>query len=125
MVEETLYQTAMTIQCKLRFSPLSFLVFDSLCSPAKHILGNDPSTLVVDSLKGLCELNRQVALDLANRGAIGISARYRPPNEISRVSKVVYLASPDPSKVALICGGGSGHEPAHAGFVGDGILAGT
>lgn len=32
---------------------------------------------------------------------------------------VVYLSSRDRSKVALICGGGSGHEPAHAGFVGE------
>lgn len=31
---------------------------------------------------------------------------------------VVYLKSQDTSKVALMCGGGSGHEPAHAGFVG-------
>lgn len=33
-------------------------------------------------------------------------------------NKVVYLADQDKSKVALICGGGSGHEPSHAGFVG-------
>ncbi|HEO0030184.1 TPA: dihydroxyacetone kinase subunit DhaK [Streptococcus agalactiae] len=26
-------------------------------------------------------------------------------------------------KVALICGGGSGHEPSHAGFVGEGMLS--
>lgn len=26
------------------------------------------------------------------------------------------------NKVALICGGGSGHEPAHAGFIGAGML---
>ncbi len=26
------------------------------------------------------------------------------------------------NKVALICGGGSGHEPAHAGFIGEGML---
>ena len=26
-------------------------------------------------------------------------------------------------KVAIISGGGSGHEPAHAGFVGDGMLS--
>ncbi|KAF4570084.1 Dihydroxyacetone kinase 2 [Pleurotus pulmonarius] len=31
---------------------------------------------------------------------------------------VVYLDSLDRSKVALLCGGGSGHEPAHAGYVG-------
>ncbi|WP_025771017.1 dihydroxyacetone kinase subunit DhaK [Thioalkalivibrio sp. HK1] len=36
--------------------------------------------------------------------------------------KVVYRADRDPSKVALISGGGSGHEPAHAGFVGRGML---
>lgn len=28
----------------------------------------------------------------------------------------------DKSKVALVCGGGSGHEPSHAGFVGQGLL---
>ncbi|NDG56767.1 MAG: dihydroxyacetone kinase subunit DhaK, partial [Betaproteobacteria bacterium] len=29
---------------------------------------------------------------------------------------------PKPGKVALISGGGSGHEPLHAGFVGFGML---
>jgi len=36
--------------------------------------------------------------------------------------KVVHRADADPAKVALISGGGSGHEPAHAGFVGPGML---
>ncbi|MCR9215040.1 MAG: dihydroxyacetone kinase subunit DhaK [Proteobacteria bacterium] len=36
--------------------------------------------------------------------------------------KVVLRADWDKSKVALISGGGSGHEPAHAGFVGRGML---
>jgi len=36
--------------------------------------------------------------------------------------KVVYRRDWDKSKVALISGGGSGHEPAHAGFVGSGML---
>lgn len=36
--------------------------------------------------------------------------------------KVVYRADWDKSKVALVSGGGSGHEPAHAGFVGKGML---
>ena len=36
--------------------------------------------------------------------------------------KVVVRADWDKSKVALISGGGSGHEPAHAGFVGRGML---
>ena len=36
--------------------------------------------------------------------------------------KVVCRADWDMSRVALISGGGSGHEPAHAGFVGPGLL---
>ncbi|NBB49296.1 DAK2 domain-containing protein [Rhizobium sp. CRIBSB] len=36
--------------------------------------------------------------------------------------RVVVRADRDKSKVALVSGGGSGHEPAHAGFVGSGML---
>lgn len=36
--------------------------------------------------------------------------------------KVVVRTDWDASKVALISGGGSGHEPSHAGFVGQGML---
>ncbi|MBT5264154.1 MAG: DAK2 domain-containing protein [Rhodospirillaceae bacterium] len=36
--------------------------------------------------------------------------------------RVVARADWDKSKVALVSGGGSGHEPAHAGFVGPGML---
>lgn len=36
--------------------------------------------------------------------------------------RVVVRADWDRSKVALVTGGGSGHEPAHAGFVGRGML---
>ena len=36
--------------------------------------------------------------------------------------KVVTRTDWNPSKVALISGGGSGHEPSHAGFVGPGML---
>ncbi|MGU3463450.1 dihydroxyacetone kinase subunit DhaK [Methylobacterium sp. C33D] len=37
--------------------------------------------------------------------------------------RVVLRAAPDPGTVAVISGGGSGHEPAHAGFVGPGLLS--
>jgi len=37
--------------------------------------------------------------------------------------KVILRRQLDKSKVALISGGGSGHEPAHAGFVGPGLLS--
>ncbi|WP_353475340.1 dihydroxyacetone kinase subunit DhaK [Salipiger sp. H15] len=36
--------------------------------------------------------------------------------------RVVLRSGWDKSKVALVSGGGSGHEPAHAGFVGEGML---
>ena len=36
--------------------------------------------------------------------------------------KVVVRKDWDKSKVALVSGGGSGHEPSHAGFVGEGML---
>ncbi|KIY51925.1 dihydroxyacetone kinase [Fistulina hepatica ATCC 64428] len=63
----------------------------------KHFL-NSAETLVVDSLAGLCAVNPALALD--------------------RQNKIVHIASHDRNKVSLLCGGGSGHEPAHAGFVG-------
>ena len=37
-------------------------------------------------------------------------------------SEVIARRDPDKSKVALISGGGSGHEPSHAGYVGFGLL---
>ena len=36
--------------------------------------------------------------------------------------KVVVRSDWDKGKVALVSGGGSGHEPSHAGFVGKGML---
>ncbi|KAG8950773.1 Dihydroxyacetone kinase 2 [Tulasnella sp. 424] len=36
---------------------------------------------------------------------------------------VLYKRNPPQDQVSLISGGGSGHEPAHAGFVGDGMLS--
>jgi triose/dihydroxyacetone kinase / FAD-AMP lyase (cyclizing) len=36
--------------------------------------------------------------------------------------RVVLRAELEPGKVAVVSGGGSGHEPAHAGFVGPGLL---
>ncbi|MFT4147749.1 MAG: dihydroxyacetone kinase subunit DhaK [Micrococcaceae bacterium] len=45
------------------------------------------------------------------------------PDTIEQVPDTFVLKQKDIKKqVALISGGGSGHEPAHAGFVGDGML---
>src|SRR5580704_5186804 len=49
------------------------------------------------------------------------------PGELARLDgfpevKVVLRADWDRTKVAVVSGGGSGHEPAHAGFIGRGAL---
>ena len=45
-----------------------------------------------------------------------------PELELIPKYKVIKKKTPNPNKVSLISGGGSGHEPAHAGFVGKGML---
>ncbi|KAK3056243.1 hypothetical protein LTR09_002750 [Extremus antarcticus] len=59
--------------------------------------------VVLLGLENLVARNKHLALDTAN--------------------KVVYSKTHQPSKVTLISGGGSGHEPAWSGYVGDGMLA--
>ncbi|WP_030105495.1 dihydroxyacetone kinase subunit DhaK [Actinoalloteichus caeruleus] len=70
----------------------------------KKIL-NDPSTVVTDALRGLA---------LAHPELLRVST---DPAVVTRVE-------PSPSgAVAVVSGGGSGHEPLHSGFVGPGMLA--
>lgn len=64
---------------------------------------NAPADVVVESLRGMAAAHPELRIDLEHR--------------------VVYRAdAPVPGKVALISGGGSGHEPLHGGFVGPGML---
>jgi dihydroxyacetone kinase-like protein len=65
---------------------------------------NDPSDLVKESLAGLA-------------AAHGDLLRYDASAQI-----VVRADAPVRGKVALVSGGGSGHEPLHGGFVGRGML---
>ena len=51
----------------------------------------------------------------------GIAAAH-PELEFIKKYKVITKKHIDEDKVTLISGGGSGHEPAHAGFVGEGML---
>ena len=67
---------------------------------------NGKDTLVTDAIDGLLETSGGALTRLDGYPHI----------------KVVCRADWDKSKVALISGGGSGHEPAHAGFVGAGML---
>ena len=65
---------------------------------------NDPADVVRESLAGLA-------------AAHGDVLRYDASAQI-----VVRAGAPVPGKVALVSGGGSGHEPLHGGFVGRGML---
>ncbi|KAK1314764.1 putative 3,4-dihydroxy-2-butanone kinase [Acorus calamus] len=69
---------------------------------------NDPNDVVTEFIEGLVETYPGLQyLD----GFPGIKVVLR-----ADVVGTTY------DKVAVICGGGSGHEPAHAGFVGEGML---
>lgn len=67
---------------------------------------NGKDTLVTDAIDGLLQTSGGTLIRLDGYPHI----------------KVVCRTDWDKSKVALISGGGSGHEPAHAGFVGAGML---
>ncbi len=45
-----------------------------------------------------------------------------PELELIRKFKIIKKKNIDKNKVTLISGGGSGHEPAHAGFIGEGMI---
>ncbi|GGN98258.1 dihydroxyacetone kinase subunit DhaK [Saccharibacillus kuerlensis] len=59
--------------------------------------------------------------DLVMEMCSGIALAH-PELEFVQKYKIVKKKQPNTNKVTLISGGGSGHEPAHAGFVGKGML---
>ncbi|WP_329579998.1 dihydroxyacetone kinase subunit DhaK [Kitasatospora sp. NBC_01250] len=64
---------------------------------------NTPESVLDDTLAGIAAAHPELTVDRANR--------------------VIHRAdAPRPGKVAVISGGGSGHEPLHGGFVGPGML---
>lgn len=67
--------------------------------------------------------DRKQLVNDAIEGVI-VSSRFRNLTrlDIDPAIRVVVRSDWDKSKVAIISGGGSGHEPAHVGFVGKGML---
>lgn len=57
--------------------------------------------------------------------ALRALVRGTPQLSLIDSERVVYNNQHDPARVAVISGGGSGHEPAWAGYVGDGMLSGA
>ena len=66
---------------------------------------NDPANVVAESLRGLAAAHADI-----------LRVQYDP-------DVVIRAGAPVAGKVAVISGGGSGHEPLHGGFVGHGMLA--
>ncbi|MGV9269783.1 dihydroxyacetone kinase subunit DhaK [Kitasatospora sp. NPDC003701] len=64
---------------------------------------NTPESVLEDALAGVAAAHRELTVDIANR-------------------VITRAVRPAASKVALVSGGGSGHEPLHGGFVGPGML---
>ena len=53
---------------------------------------------------------------------VGVAAAH-PDLKVDHANRIIYRGEPTKKgKVALISGGGSGHEPLHGGFVGRGML---
>jgi dihydroxyacetone kinase len=103
---------ARTQQCRVRRTKLPKRVTtttnNNKLTPtpsAKHFI-NDPTHLVQSALLAVTQTNPTTALDAEN--------------------KVIYLR-PDAAKpqVSLVSGGGAGHEPSFAAFVGPGLLSGA
>ncbi|WP_406290120.1 dihydroxyacetone kinase subunit DhaK [Streptomyces sp. NBC_00209] len=69
-----------------------------------RMLINVPETVVADALRGMAASHPGLTVDVENR-------------------VVVRRDAPVAGQVALVSGGGSGHEPLHAGFVGPGMLS--
>ena len=64
---------------------------------------NTPDSVLADSLRGLEAAHPELRID--------------------HDARVVFRATPKPAgRVALVSGGGTGHEPLHAGYVGPGML---
>jgi len=60
--------------------------------------------------------------DVLAEALVGLAAA-EPLLNVDKKNRIVYRATPkDQGKVALISGGGSGHEPMHGGLVGFGML---
>jgi dihydroxyacetone kinase len=59
--------------------------------------------------------------NLVNRSIKGIIATHTGLSLIP-ATRVVYDPNHDPRNVSVVSGGGSGHEPAYAGYVGKGML---
>ncbi|EDY57147.1 MULTISPECIES: dihydroxyacetone kinase subunit DhaK [Streptomyces] len=68
------------------------------------MLINSPQTVVADALRGVAAAHPQLDVDVERRVVVRRDAR-------------------EGGRVGLVSGGGSGHEPLHAGFVGYGMLS--
>jgi dihydroxyacetone kinase len=89
------------MSCNSKSRPCSSCNTNS--TTAKHFI-HDPSHLVTTALLSIPHTNPSVQCDIAN--------------------KIIYRKN-GASQVSIVSGGGSGHEPSFASFVGAGLLSGA
>src|SRR5690625_3502591 len=65
---------------------------------------NDPNQVVTDMIKGM------------------ITAFPNTLKQVEQTTVITRVDAPVANKVGIVSGGGSGHEPAHAGYIGKGML---
>lgn len=84
--------------------PIILTIFLAMSSKPKKII-NDPADSVGEFIQGLL---------------------LQYPNHLCKLANQdVVLAASRPPQVQLLSGGGSGHEPSHAGWIGKGMLSGA
>lgn len=87
----------------------------------RHLF-NDPSELLQANLRSSTLLNPALSYDSTSKSV------YLPSNTTDNLSSSPNTRANQKSrrkKVKLIAGGGAGHEPAHGGYVGQGMLDGA
>ena len=75
---------------------------------------NVPTDSVKETIHGLLSAHPNTLSKLSIHDVV-IHSKFNPNSPVYDVSNF--------NKIALLSGGGSGHEPAHAGFIGDGMLS--
>ena len=63
---------------------------------------NDPKDVVSEMMQGIVAENKNLSME--------------------KETQIIFKNNIDQDKVTIISGGGSGHEPTHAGYIGNGML---
>jgi dihydroxyacetone kinase len=108
------------INAKLNMKTLLLLYLASIL-PVTPVTANNPSIITMPKPKKI--LNDPT--DAVDEFVAGLLLQF--PNRMVKLANhhVILTANPEQQQVQLMSGGGSGHEPSHAGWIGQGMLSGA